>query len=74
MIPIPPPNVTGSLHMGHAPAISTESAVEKILWKTDQKTRQGLGQEALTDIIWKWTRVAFMLDESLSTVVPETFI
>ncbi|EDN06161.1 valyl-tRNA synthetase 2 [Histoplasma mississippiense (nom. inval.)] len=67
VIPIPPPNVTGDLHMGHAltnalqdtmirwqrmkgktvlwlpgydhAGISTQSVVEKILWKSEGKTR-----------------------------------
>jgi valyl-tRNA synthetase len=83
VIPMPPPNVTGSLHMGHAmmtalqdtlvrwermrgktvlwlpgydhAGISTQSVVEKILWKTDKKTRHDIGRPALLDLIWKWT-------------------
>jgi valyl-tRNA synthetase len=82
VIPIPPPNVTGSLHMGHAltnalqdtmirharmkgettawvpgcdhAGISTQSVVEKMLWKTEHKTRHDLGREKLVSIIWDW--------------------
>ena len=82
VIPIPPPNVTGSLHMGHAltnalqdtmirrarmmgkttawvpgcdhAGISTQSVVEKMLWKTEHKTRHDLGREGLLKIIWDW--------------------
>ncbi|KAJ5818227.1 valine--tRNA ligase [Penicillium riverlandense] len=82
VIPIPPPNVTGSLHMGHAltnalqdtmirwqrmkgkttlwlpgmdhAGISTQSVVEKMLWKKEKKTRHDLGREAMTKLIWNW--------------------
>ena len=82
VIPIPPPNVTGSLHMGHAltnalqdtmirrarmmglttlwlpgcdhAGISTQSVVEKMLWKNEKKTRHDLGREALVQKIWDW--------------------
>ncbi|KAI2144837.1 hypothetical protein LOZ28_001363 [Ophidiomyces ophidiicola] len=80
---LPPPNVTGALHMGHAltnalqdtmvrwqrmkgktvlwlpgydhAGISTQSVVEKIIWKTEKKTRHDVGRVALTDMIWAWT-------------------
>ncbi|KAL1958037.1 hypothetical protein VTO42DRAFT_5249 [Malbranchea cinnamomea] len=83
VIPIPPPNVTGALHMGHAltnalqdtmirwqrmkgktvlwlpgydhAGISTQSVVEKILYKTEKKTRHDIGRPAMLDLIWKWT-------------------
>ncbi|KAI5294322.1 valine--tRNA ligase [Ascosphaera acerosa] len=83
VIPIPPPNVTGSLHMGHAltnalqdtmirwqrmkgktvlwlpgmdhAGISTQSVVEKILYKNEKKTRHDVGRPALTKMIWDWT-------------------
>ncbi|PGH07743.1 valine-tRNA ligase [Polytolypa hystricis UAMH7299] len=83
VIPIPPPNVTGSLHMGHAltnalqdtmirwqrmkgkttlwlpgydhAGISTQSVVEKLLWKTENKSRHDVGREVLTGMIWDWT-------------------
>lgn len=82
VIPIPPPNVTGSLHMGHAltnalqdtmirwqrmkgkttlwlpgmdhAGISTQSVVEKMLWKKEQKTRHDLGRKDFIDRVWDW--------------------
>ncbi|KAI1618303.1 valyl-tRNA synthetase [Exophiala viscosa] len=82
VIPIPPPNVTGSLHMGHAltnalqdtmirharmkgkttawipgcdhAGIATQSVVEKMVFKTEGKTRHQLGREALLEKIWAW--------------------
>lgn len=82
VIPIPPPNVTGSLHMGHAltnalqdtmirharmqgkttawipgcdhAGIATQSVVEKMVYKTEGKTRHDLGREALLERIWSW--------------------
>ncbi|KAK3695526.1 mitochondrial valyl-tRNA synthetase [Podospora appendiculata] len=82
VIPLPPPNVTGALHCGHALAnslqdtlirwhrmrgfatvwvpgcdhagISTQSVVEKMLWKQEKKTRLDLGRETFTDLVWKW--------------------
>ncbi|KAL2172587.1 hypothetical protein VTG60DRAFT_4706 [Thermothelomyces hinnuleus] len=82
VIPLPPPNVTGALHCGHALAnslqdtlirwyrmrgfstlwvpgcdhagISTQSVVEKMLWKKEKKTRLELGREAFTKLVWEW--------------------
>ncbi|KAL5336751.1 valyl-tRNA synthetase mitochondrial precursor [Aspergillus crustosus] len=82
VIPIPPPNVTGSLHMGHAltnaiqdtmirwqrmkgkttlwlpgmdhAGISTQSVVEKMLWKKEKKTRHDLGRPAFVERVWEW--------------------
>ncbi|RAK76451.1 valine--tRNA ligase [Aspergillus fijiensis CBS 313.89] len=82
VIPIPPPNVTGALHMGHAltnalqdtmirwqrmkgkttlwlpgmdhAGISTQSVVEKMLWKLEKKTRHDLGREAMVERVWAW--------------------
>ncbi|CAG8894914.1 unnamed protein product [Penicillium nalgiovense] len=82
VIPIPPPNVTGSLHMGHAltnalqdtmirwqrmkgkttlwlpgmdhAGISTQSVVEKMLWKKEKKSRHDIGREAMVNLIWDW--------------------
>ncbi|OJI97813.1 hypothetical protein ASPVEDRAFT_24740 [Aspergillus versicolor CBS 583.65] len=82
VIPIPPPNVTGSLHMGHAltnalqdtmirwqrmkgkttlwlpgmdhAGISTQSVVEKMLWKKEKKTRHDLGRKEFLDRVWDW--------------------
>ncbi|KAK3943951.1 mitochondrial valyl-tRNA synthetase [Diplogelasinospora grovesii] len=82
VIPLPPPNVTGALHCGHALAnslqdtlirwyrmrgfntlwvpgcdhagISTQSVVEKMLWKKEKKTRLDLGREQFTKLVWEW--------------------
>lgn len=82
VIPAPPPNVTGSLHIGHAltvaiqdalvrwnrmlgkttlfvpgfdhAGISTQSVVEKRLYKSSGKTRHDLGREKLLDTVWEW--------------------
>ncbi|KAL2150011.1 hypothetical protein VTH82DRAFT_7687 [Thermothelomyces myriococcoides] len=82
VIPLPPPNVTGALHCGHALAnslqdtlirwyrmrgfstlwvpgcdhagISTQSVVEKMLWRKEKKTRIELGREAFTKLVWDW--------------------
>ena len=82
VIALPPPNVTGSLHMGHAltialqdtmvrharmqgkialwipgcdhAGISTQIVVEKMLWRTEAKTRHDYGREALIEKIWTW--------------------
>lgn len=79
---IPPPNCTGSLHMGHAlgnslediltrwqrmlgkttlflpgcdhAGIATQSVVEKMLWRKEQKTRHDLGREKFLELVWKW--------------------
>ncbi|GJE94069.1 valyl-tRNA synthetase-like protein [Phanerochaete sordida] len=82
VIPAPPPNVTGSLHIGHAlttaiqdglvrwnrmlgkttlfvpgfdhAGISTQSVVEKRLWKSSGKTRHDLGREEFLKTVWEW--------------------
>ncbi|TFK27106.1 valine-tRNA ligase [Coprinopsis marcescibilis] len=82
VIPAPPPNVTGSLHIGHAltvaiqdtmvrwnrmlgkstlfvpgfdhAGISTQSVVEKRLYKTSGKTRHDLGREKFLDTVLEW--------------------
>ncbi|KAK5274142.1 hypothetical protein LTR99_000602 [Exophiala xenobiotica] len=82
VIPIPPPNVTGSLHMGHAltnslqdtmirharmkgkttawipgcdhAGIATQSVVERMVYKTEGKTRHDIGRDALLEKIWSW--------------------
>lgn len=79
---IPPPNVTGSLHLGHAltgaiedaltrwhrmcghvtlwvpgidhAGIATQSVVEKLLYKTEKKTRHDLGREKFLEKVWDW--------------------
>ncbi|WEW58437.1 valyl-tRNA synthetase [Emydomyces testavorans] len=35
--------------------ISTQSVVEKILWRSEKKTRHDVGRSALTNMIWDWT-------------------
>lgn len=82
VIPAPPPNVTGALHIGHGltiaiqdtlirfnrmkgkstlfipgfdhAGISTQSVVEKMLWKNEKKTRHDLGREKFTELVWEW--------------------
>ncbi|KAF9005426.1 tRNA synthetases class I-domain-containing protein [Cyathus striatus] len=82
VIPAPPPNVTGSLHIGHAlttaiqdglirwnrmlgkttlfvpgfdhAGISTQSVVEKRLYKAEGKTRHDLGREKFLDVVMDW--------------------
>lgn len=82
VIPEPPPNVTGALHMGHAlpnalqdtmirwnrmrglttlwvpgcdhAGISTQSVVEKMIMRTEGKTRHDLGRKETVDRIWQW--------------------
>ncbi|KAF9458072.1 tRNA synthetases class I-domain-containing protein [Collybia nuda] len=82
VIPAPPPNVTGSLHIGHAlttaiqdslirwnrmlgkitlfapgfdhAGISTQSVVEKRLYKTEGKTRHDLGRENFLETVKVW--------------------
>ncbi|KAG7447505.1 uncharacterized protein BT62DRAFT_930517, partial [Guyanagaster necrorhizus] len=82
VIPAPPPNVTGSLHIGHAlttaiqdslvrwnrmlgrqtlfspgfdhAGISTQSVVEKRLFKSEGKTRHDLGRERFLETVMDW--------------------
>ncbi|TIC01985.1 hypothetical protein E3Q17_01587 [Wallemia mellicola] len=82
IVPAPPPNVTGSLHIGHAltisiqdtlvrwnrmqgktvlwnpgydhAGISTQSVVEKRLWKSSGQTRHDLGREKFLGKVWDW--------------------
>ncbi|KIK55696.1 hypothetical protein GYMLUDRAFT_205313 [Collybiopsis luxurians FD-317 M1] len=82
VIPAPPPNVTGNLHIGHAlttaiqdglirwnrmlgkttlfipgfdhAGISTQSVVEKRLFKSSGKTRHDLGREKFVDTVMDW--------------------
>jgi len=79
---IPPPNVTGSLHLGHTltgaiedaltrwhrmcghvtlwvpgidhAGIATQSVVERLLYKTEKKTRHDLGREKFLEKVWAW--------------------
>lgn len=82
VVPAPPPNVTGSLHIGHAlttaiqdglvrwnrmlgkttvfipgfdhAGISTQSVVEKRLFKTSGQTRHDLGREKFLETVMDW--------------------
>lgn len=79
---IPPPNVTGTLHLGHAltgaiedaltrwhrmcgnvtlwvpgtdhAGIATQSVVERLLYKTEKKTRHDLGRDQFLERVWEW--------------------
>jgi len=79
---IPPPNVTGSLHLGHTltgaiedaltrwhrmcghvtlwvpgidhAGIATQSVVERLLYKTEKKTRHDLGRDKFLEKVWAW--------------------
>ncbi|KAH7123561.1 valyl-tRNA synthetase-like protein [Dendryphion nanum] len=81
-IPIPPPNVTGKLHCGHAlgtalqdvlirwhrmqgyqtlylpgcdhAGISTQSVVEKMLWRRHKQTRHDLGRPKFLETTMEW--------------------
>ena len=121
-IQLPPPNVTGILHMGHAfnqtimdaltryhrmrgfntlwlpgtdhAGIATQIVVERQL-EANGQSRHALGREAFIDQVWDWKRYSgdtiinqmkrlgasadfereyFTMDESLSTVVVDTFV
>lgn len=121
-IQLPPPNVTGILHMGHAfnqtimdaltryhrmrgfntlwlpgtdhAGIATQIVVERQLEAKGQ-SRHALGREAFIEQVWDWKRYSgdtiinqmkrlgasadfereyFTMDESLSTVVVDTFV
>lgn len=82
VVPLPPPNVTGALHLGHALAvavqdclsrwnrmlgktvlftpgydhagISTQSVVEKRLFKATGKTRHDFGREDFLKKVFEW--------------------
>lgn len=82
VVPLPPPNVTGALHIGHAltvsvqdcltrwnrmsgktvlytpgydhAGISTQSVVEKRLYKATGQTRHDLGREEFLKKVWEW--------------------
>lgn len=92
-IVLPPPNVTGTLHMGHAAmlaiediliryhrmkgektlwlpgtdhaAIATESKVEQLIYKKEEKTRRDLGKEEFLN------RVKQFAKESHDTIVHQ---
>ncbi len=93
-IVLPPPNVTGTLHAGHAAmlaiedtivryhrmkgdrtlwipgtdhaAVATQSKMENILWKEEQKTRFDLGREEFLK------RIETFAQQSHDTIVHQT--
>ncbi len=93
-IVLPPPNVTGTLHMGHAAmlaiedilvrynrmlgkktlwvpgtdsaAIATQSKVEKIVQKTEKKSRHDLGRDELLK------RIDAFAEESKNTILNQS--
>ncbi|KAI9806976.1 MAG: Valine--tRNA ligase, mitochondrial [Piccolia ochrophora] len=82
VIPVPPPNVTGLLHIGHAltnalqdtmirwnrmrglttlfvpgcdhAGIATQSVVENMLRRRENKSRHDLGRPKFTELVWDW--------------------
>jgi len=84
VISIPPPNVTGELHLGHAmfvsvedlmiryhrmkgvpslwvpgsdhAGIATQLQVEKMLLRTEEKTREEYGREEFVRRTWEWKK------------------
>ncbi|PGG98954.1 valine-tRNA ligase [Helicocarpus griseus UAMH5409] len=46
--------------------ISTQSVVEKILWKMEKKSRHDVGREAMTNMIWDWT---YKYHDSITTTL-----
>jgi valyl-tRNA synthetase len=84
VISIPPPNVTGELHIGHAmfvtvedlmiryhrmkgiptlwvpgtdhAGIATQLQVEKMLLRTEERTREEIGREEFVKRTWEWKR------------------
>lgn len=49
--------------------ISTQSVVEKMLWKKEKLTRHDLGREKFTDLVWDWKEECVLIWRS-HTVVP----
>jgi hypothetical protein len=98
VIPSPPPNVTGSLHIGHAltvaiqdgmvrwnrmlgrktlfapgfdhAGISTQSVVEKRLFKAEGKTRHDLGRERFVEKVMDWRNEYVFLPPKMN--IPHT--
>ena len=88
-IVIPPPNVTGKLHLGHAWDTTLQDMIIR------QKSRYDLGREKFVDQVWDWkneyaatiksqwgkmglsldySRERFTLDEGLSEAVRKVFV
>ncbi|XP_057248505.1 valine--tRNA ligase, chloroplastic/mitochondrial 2 isoform X2 [Beta vulgaris subsp. vulgaris] len=53
VIPMPPPNVTGSLHMGHAMFVTLELVVERML-ASEGIRRADLERDEFVNHVWKW--------------------
>ncbi|MCX7318169.1 MAG: valine--tRNA ligase, partial [Hyphomicrobiales bacterium] len=89
-IVIPPPNVTGSLHMGHALNNTLQDVMER-----KQPGRREMGREAFLERVWTWkaesggvivnqlkrlgascdwSRERFTMDEGLSEAVIKVFV
>ena len=84
VISIPPPNVTGELHIGHAmfvavedlmiryhrmkgystlwvpgtdhAGIATQLQVEKMLLRTEERTREEIGRDEFVRLTWDWKK------------------
>ncbi|RJP48818.1 MAG: valine--tRNA ligase [Anaerolineaceae bacterium] len=84
VISIPPPNVTGELHLGHAmfvsmedlmiryhrmkgipslwvpgtdhAGIATQLQVEKMLLRTEERTREEIGRDEFVRLTWDWKK------------------
>ncbi|KAH6840881.1 tRNA synthetases class I-domain-containing protein [Chaetomium sp. MPI-CAGE-AT-0009] len=102
VIPLPPPNVTGALHCGHAlgtaledllirwhrmrgfttlylpgcdhASISTQSVVEKMLWRRERKTRHDLGREGFVARAVEWKDEYIPLQDQQSAAPPRRFL
>ncbi|GCB66370.1 hypothetical protein scyTo_0014992 [Scyliorhinus torazame] len=68
MICIPPPNVTGSLHLGHALTNAIQDSLTR--WKGDRIYHQLRKLGSSLD----WDRACFTMDPKLSRAVEEAFI
>ncbi|KAF2105180.1 hypothetical protein BDV96DRAFT_680072 [Lophiotrema nucula] len=86
VIPAPPPNVTGALHLGHALASSIQDALIRYHRMQGMTVlflpgcdHTGISTQAVVENMlrmggsYDWTREAFTLDANLSRAVTETF-
>lgn len=101
VIPAPPPNVTGALHIGHAltislqdtivrfnrmrgkttlfipgfdhAGISTQSVVEKNVWKKEKKTRHDYGREKFVELVWEWKKEYYKRIKSQITALGASY-
>src|SRR5215217_5327625 len=56
-IAVPPPNVTGNLHMGHALNASIQDLKERVVERQLEEeglSREELGREAFIERVWRW--------------------